>query len=80
MNSLGSYRITATESNEKKVEFRRSIVLTKDLEEGSVLNEGDLDYKRPGGGFTPEMTDFIIGRTLSRDLKCDHILKTEDII
>jgi len=78
--ALGSYRITATESDEKKREFRRSIVLTREMKKGEVIQSDDLDYKRPGGGFDPGMTDFLIGRTISRDLENDHILIKEDII
>lgn len=80
IDALGSFRVSATESNEKKIEFRRSIVLTKDLKKGAVLTEDDIDYKRPGGGFSPGMTEFIVGRTLRKDLGYDHILKKEDIV
>ncbi|WP_299672233.1 N-acetylneuraminate synthase family protein [uncultured Polaribacter sp.] len=80
VDALGSFRISATESDEKKTEFRRSIVITKDLKKGYVLQEDDLDYKRPGGGFSPGMIEFIVGRTLNKDLGYDHILKKEDLV
>ena len=80
VDALGSFRISATESQEKKTEFRRSIVITKDLKKGYVLQEEDLDYKRPGGGFSPGMTEFIVGRTLNKDLPYDHILTKEDLV
>ena len=80
IDALGSFRISATESKEKKKEFRRSIVITKDLKKGYVLQEEDLDYKRPGGGFSPGMTEFIVGRTLNKDLPYDHILTKEDLV
>ena len=80
VDALGSFRISATESEEKKKEFRRSIVITKDLKKGYVLQEEDLDYKRPGGGFSPGMTEFIVGRTLNKDLPYDHILTKEDLV
>lgn len=79
-DALGSFRITATESDEKKKEFRRSIVITREMKKGEVLQAEDLDYKRPGGGFDPEMTEFLIGRTVIKDLKFDHILTKEDIV
>lgn len=79
-DALGSFRITATESDEKKREFRRSIVITREMNKGEVLQVEDIDYKRPGGGFDPEMTEFIVGRTLSRDLPFDHILTNEDLV
>ncbi len=78
--ALGSFRITATESDEKKREFRRSIVLTRAIKQGEIIKAEDIDYKRPGGGFDPDMTDFIVGRTVNKDLKFDHILIKEDII
>lgn len=77
--SLGSYRIQATESDEKKAEFRRSIVLSRDMAAGEVIQASDLDYKRPGTGLKPEMTDFIIGLKVNKDLEFDHILTKDDL-
>ena len=79
-DALGSFRITASESDEKKKEFRRSIVITRDMKKDEIITEEDLDYKRPGGGFDPEMTEFVIGRTICKDLDFDHILSKEDIV
>ena len=78
--ALGSFRISATESDEKKREFRRSIVLTREMRTGETLKEDDIDYKRPGGGFDPAMTEFLVGRTISKDLEFDHILRKEDFV
>ena len=77
--ALGSHRITANESEEKKREFRRSIVITREMKKGDILKMEDIDYKRPGGGFKPELTEFLIGRTVKRDLPFDTILTTDDI-
>ncbi|MBW6488461.1 N-acetylneuraminate synthase family protein [Sulfurimonas sp.] len=78
--ALGSFRIAATESDEKKREFRRSIVLTREMKKGEVISYEDIDYKRPGGAFDPDMTEFVVGRTVNKDLKFDHILTKEDIV
>jgi N-acetylneuraminate synthase len=78
--ALGTYRISAPESNEKKQEFRRSIVLTKAFKSGEILQEGDITYKRPGVGIPPELSEFIVGRTIKHDLPYDHILTLEDIV
>lgn len=78
--ALGTFRITATESDEKKREFRRSIVLTRSVKKGEILKENDLDCKRPGGNFDPEMATYLIGRTVRKDLGNDHILTNNDII
>lgn len=80
VDALGSHRISAPESQEKKAEFRRSIVLTSALPKGTVLQNEHLDYKRPGTGISPGMTDYIIGRALKSDLPFDHILQHEDLV
>jgi len=79
-DALGSFRISATESDEKKREFRRSIVITRDMKKGDVIKIEDIDYKRPGGGFDPDMTEFLVGRIVCRDLDYDYILTKEDIV
>ena len=78
-NALGSFRIKATESDEKKREFRRSIVTARDMKKGEVLNSKDIDSKRPGGGFDPDMEDYIVGRTINKNLEFDHIICKEDL-
>ncbi len=79
-DALGSFRITAPETEEKKREFRRSIVLTRALKKGEVIQSCDIDFKRPGGGFDPGMSEFVIGRTVNKDLGFDHILMNSDIL
>ncbi|MDA9319337.1 N-acetylneuraminate synthase family protein [Candidatus Thioglobus sp.] len=80
VEAMGSFRITANESDEQKQEFRRGIVLSRDMKKGDIINYDDLDYKRPGNGFNPEATDFLIGRKLNKDLKFDHTLIPGDIV
>jgi N-acetylneuraminate synthase len=80
VKAMGSFRISATESNEQKREFRRSIVITRDMNKGDIIKAKDIDYKRPGGNLDPSMTDFIIGRTANKNLENDHILTLKDIV
>jgi len=80
VKAMGSFRISATESDEKKREFRRGIVITRDMTKGDIIKIEDIDYKRPGGNLDPEMTNFIVGRTVNKDIKNDHILTKEDIV
>lgn len=79
VKAMGSYRISATETDEKKREFRRSIVITRNMNKGEMIKVEDIDYKRPGGNIDPEMTDFVVGRTINKDLEYDHILTLKDI-
>ena len=77
--AMGSFRISATEADEKKREFRRSIVITRDMNKGDIIKSEDIDYKRPGSGFDPEMTEFLIGCKINKDLSYDHIITKLDI-
>lgn len=79
VEAMGSFRISATESDEKKREFRRSVVITRDMKKGDVIQAEDIDYKRPGGGFDPVMTEFLIGCKINKDLAYDHIITKFDI-
>jgi N-acetylneuraminate synthase len=79
VSAMGSYRITAPESDEKKAEFRRSIVLTRPVAKGTRLTMDDFDFKRPGTGLQPEAVKYIQGRKANKDLPFDYIITMEDI-
>lgn len=55
-------------------EARRSLVLTRDMKAGEVIQESDLMPKRPGTGISPKFADIVIGRSVKEDLKEDTIL------
>ena len=76
---MGSFRISAPESDEKKAEFRRSVVITRDLLKGTELEIADFEFKRPGIGLPPESIKYLVGRKVSKNLSFDHILTLEDI-
>ncbi len=78
--ALGDRRIRAVESEEKKREFRRSIVLKNDLRKGDVISMSNIDYKRPGGGILPEFTEQVVGRIAKNDIKGDYPLNWKDLM
>ena len=53
---------------------RRSLVLTRDLPAGSVLEREHLTVKRPGFGIAPKHLEHVVGRTLAQDVEADDIL------
>lgn len=77
--ALGSFRIMQEEDYNRISEFRRSIVVTRDMKKGEIITENDIDYKRPGRGIPPEYYKFIIGRKLNKDLKYDDLIQLEDL-
>lgn len=81
VTALGSKRrIVSDDEENKKLKFRRSIVLAKDIERGERLQEKDLLYKRPGTGIAPDEYKYVIGRKLNKDKKYDDLLKWEDFV
>ncbi len=77
--SLGdARRIVSPDEIEKAKKFRRSIVVTRDLPAGHVLTREDLAFKRPGTGIAPDLVDFVVGRTLRRNLGEDDLLSWEE--
>lgn len=59
---------------------RRSLVLTRDLKNGDVIDEQDLIAKRPGIGISPKYTEMVVGKKIVRDMKEDSILTWEDLL
>ena len=80
VKSMGSFvRIVSKAEQEKKLKFRRSLVITKNLKAGHVLTGEDITSKRPGTGIPPELMDQLIGRKLVVDIAEDSLLKWNDI-
>lgn len=52
----------------------KSIVAAHDLPAGRVIEPGDLAFKRPGSGLTPNRAGEILGRRLRRDIAADDFL------
>ena len=60
-------------------EARRSLVLTRNMKAGEIIQPEDLMPKRPGTGISPEHVDIVVGRKVIKDLDEDTIL-TWDMI
>ena len=60
-------------------EARRSLVLTRNMKVGEIIEEKDLMPKRPGTGISPEYVNIVVGRKVLSDLEEDTIL-TWDMI
>ena len=54
VQAMGTSRIACVEDERRRKEFRRSIVLARDMKKGEFISEEDIDYKRPGTGLAPE--------------------------
>ncbi len=56
---------------------RRSLILTRDLPAGTVIEPDMITVKRPGWGIAPRELDRVIGRVLRVDGEADDILTWE---
>lgn len=80
-SALGSMdRVVSEAELNQRTRMRRSIVAARDLAAGTKLTENDLDLKRPGTGMPPEMMDWLIGKTLIKDVAKDNLIKEEYIM
>ena len=78
--ALGNYnRLVSPAEEEKKLKFRRSIVMGKDLKKGHILTIEDLAFKRPGTGIRPDEIAYVVGRVLKQDIAQDDLLRWEMI-
>jgi sialic acid synthase SpsE len=78
--SLGSNRILCEEGEERKAAFRRSIVATRKIKAGEVVQENDIDFKRPGTGIAPAESQYVIGRMVRKDIGADELILWNDLI
>jgi sialic acid synthase SpsE len=62
------------EREEMYVLGRRSLIVTRDLPAGTVLEPDMLTRKRPGFGIAPKHLEIVLGRPLKVDVEEDDIL------
>jgi sialic acid synthase SpsE len=59
---------------------RRSIVASRDLDQGAVLTWEDLAWVRPGGGLSPGREGEILGKTLIRPIQQGEMFLVSDLM
>jgi N-acetylneuraminate synthase len=59
--------------------FTKSIVVDKDLPEGTVLQRNHFKLKKPGTGLPASKIDSLIGKSLRREVKADQLISINDI-
>lgn len=75
-NLLGNYEKKPLESEEiSRNNARRSLVSTKPIEKGEIINENHLTWKRPAKGISPKDINQLVGKRSLIDIKDDTILQ-----
>jgi len=70
---------SAEEREENYVLARRSLVATRDLAAGTVLQPDMLSSKRPGWGIGPRHLELVLGRELRSPLEGDDLLTWDHV-
>lgn len=72
-------RMLSEDELAQRKKMRRSLVAAADLPAGHVLEEKDLDTKRPGDGIPADAGRTVIGKVLRRDIGRDQMLLPADL-
>jgi N-acetylneuraminate synthase len=67
--ALGDVRYGATEVEKKALQFRRSLYIATDLQNGDILTRENIRAIRPGYGLPPKFLDRLLGKRVTRDIK-----------
>ena len=60
--------------------FGRSLVAGRDINEGEVIDNSMILYKKPGGGLGFDQLQLLVGRRVKRRIVKDALLRIEDVI
>ena len=72
-------RVLIQQELDQRRNMRRSLVATRDIHAGDVIQESDLYAKRPGTGIAPNHADLVIGKVATSDIPADTIILPENI-
>jgi sialic acid synthase SpsE len=61
------------------IPVRRSIVATRDLKAGAVLQWQDISWIRPGGGLPPGQERLVLGRKLNNKVSCGEKISPKNL-
>jgi N-acetylneuraminate synthase len=68
-----------THELEKRLKFRRSLVMAIDKKKGDILRREDIVFKRPGTGIRPDELSRVLGKVLRRDINKDKTIFESDL-
>ena len=78
--TLGSKKIEPLRSEEvSRLNARRSLVASKLIPKGKIIERNDLTFKRPAYGISPKNIDQVIGKKAKKDILQDEIIVKNSI-
>ncbi|GLR18850.1 pseudaminic acid synthase [Portibacter lacus] len=77
--SLGKIQLNTQKSEEKSLQFKRSIYAQDEIKEGDIFSAENIKVIRPGDGLHPRFYDNIIGTKSKRNLKKGDPIRISDL-
>ncbi len=77
--SMGEVQTKILTAEEKSVQFKRSIFVSKDVKKGEVLSADNLKIIRPAKGLAPKHWDEVVGKNFKTDIKAGTPLSWDSI-
>ena len=59
--------------------FRKSIVYSKNIKKGEIINKRNISFKKPGIGIEPSKMQTVLGKKLKKNVKIDDLLSLDDL-
>lgn len=72
-------RVVREAEQEQMKKMRRSVIVTRNIKAGEILQLADLDAKRPGTGIPADKIESLVGKKLLVDKDADTLLEINDI-
>lgn len=73
---LGGFKLITLEDEAiSRREARRSLVASRNIPKGKIIEKEDLTFKRPAHGVSPKYIDDIIGKVAAFDINEDDIIQ-----
>jgi N,N'-diacetyllegionaminate synthase len=70
-----------TDSESKNIfGMKRSIVVLHDMNEGDIINENNIGFKRPANGLSPNHYYTVLGKKIAKNIKKDDALQFDSIV
>jgi pseudaminic acid synthase len=66
--SVGDISYGITKDEEKSLDFRRSIYISKNLKKGETLTKSNIRKVRPGRGLSPKYFEIVVGKKINCDV------------
>jgi N-acetylneuraminate synthase len=76
----GTQRILGLEEQEQAPKMRRSLVAKTTLHIGQAIDEGNVEFKRPGDGIPPNKLFDFVGKKIVNKIEAGDLITESDLL